>query len=91
MKQIPFYKEVGLGYSYLLSFVAKVTQRVPLVEQEILTLPEHPSSLPVFSGVHVAQFLVFCVVFCRLLIALFLLTKCKTTMNFCLSTSVKQP
>jgi len=73
MKQIPFYKEVGLGYLCLLSFVTIVTQPVPLVEQEMLTFPEHPSSLPVFSGVRVAQFLVFCVVFCRLLIALFLL------------------
>jgi hypothetical protein len=31
--------------------------------RELLTLPEHPSSLPIFSGFHVAQSLVFCVVF----------------------------
>ena len=31
------------------------TQRVPLVEQELLTLPEHMSSPPVFSGVRVTR------------------------------------
>jgi hypothetical protein len=40
------------------------------VEQELSTLPEHPNSLPVFSGVHVAWSLVFCVMFCRLLFVL---------------------
>ena len=30
--------------------VTRLTQRVPLVEQELLTLPQHPSSPPVFSG-----------------------------------------
>jgi hypothetical protein len=34
-----------------------------LLEQELQTLPEHPSSPPVVSGVRVAQSLVFCVVF----------------------------
>jgi len=38
---------------------------MPLVEQELLTLPEHMSASPVFSGVHFAQPLVFCVMFCR--------------------------
>jgi hypothetical protein len=33
------------------------------VEQELLTLPKHPSSLPLFGRVCVAQSLVFCVVF----------------------------
>ena len=38
---------------------------MPLVEQEVLTLPEHPSSPPpILSGVRVALSLVFCVVFC---------------------------
>jgi hypothetical protein len=32
-------------------FVTRLTQRVSLVERELLTLPEHQSSLPVFSGV----------------------------------------
>ena len=41
------------------------TRQVPLVKQELPTLLEHPSSSPVSSGVCVAQFVVFCVVFCR--------------------------
>ena len=36
---------------------------VSLVAQELVTLPDHPSSLPVFSRVPVAQSLVFCVMF----------------------------
>jgi hypothetical protein len=36
-----------------------------LVEQELLTLPEHLSSSPVFSGIHVARSLVFYVMFCK--------------------------
>jgi hypothetical protein len=43
------------------------------VKQQLLTLPEHLSSPPVFSGVCVAWSLVFCVVFCRSLFVLFLL------------------
>jgi len=43
------------------------------VEQELLTLPEDMSSLPVFSGVHVARYLVFCVMFCGSFFVLFLL------------------
>jgi hypothetical protein len=39
-------------------------------EQELKTLPKHLNSLPVFRGVHVAQSLVFCVMFCRLLFIL---------------------
>ena len=38
-----------------------VTRWVSLVAQELVTLPDHPSSLPVFSRVPVAQSLVFCV------------------------------
>jgi hypothetical protein len=40
-----------------------VTRRVPLVEQELLTLSEHLSSPPVFSGVCVTQSFVLCVCF----------------------------
>jgi hypothetical protein len=40
------------------------------VEQELLTLPDHLSSPPVFSGVRVARSVVFCVVFCRSLFVL---------------------
>ena len=41
----------------------KLTRRVPLVEQELLTVPEHLSSPLVFSGVRVTSSLVFCVCF----------------------------
>ena len=43
------------------------------MEQELLTLPEHLSSLSVFSGLLVARSLVFCVVFCISLFVLFVL------------------
>ena len=44
-------------------FVTKLTRRVPLVEQELLTLPENLSSLPLFSGVRDTWSLVLCVCF----------------------------
>ena len=51
---------------YIVIFVItgiKDMQRVPLVEKELLTLPEHLSSLPVFSGVSFTRSLVLCVCF----------------------------
>ena len=39
--------------------VATITW-VPLVEQELLTIPEHLSSPPVFSGVRVTRSLALC-------------------------------
>ena len=39
--------------------------QVSLVEQELLTIPEHPSSSLISSEVRVARSLVFCVVLCR--------------------------
>jgi hypothetical protein len=51
-------------HSWLITeFVARLTRRVPLVEQELLTLPEHMSSPPVFSGVRVTRSLVLYVCF----------------------------
>ena len=51
-------------YSWpITGFVIRLTRRVPLVEQEQLTFPEHPSSVPVFSGVCVTRSLVLCVCF----------------------------
>ena len=47
----------------IIGFVTRLTRRVPLVEQELLTLPEHLSSTPVFSGVRVTRSLVLCVCF----------------------------
>jgi hypothetical protein len=40
-----------------------IIEQVILVEQELLTLPEHLSTPPGFSGVRVARSLVLCVVF----------------------------
>jgi hypothetical protein len=37
------------------AFVTGLARWVPLVEQELLTLPEHPSSTPVLSGVRVTR------------------------------------
>jgi hypothetical protein len=44
-------------------FVTRLTRRVSLVEQELLTLPEHLSSPPGFSRVHVTRSLVWYVCF----------------------------
>jgi hypothetical protein len=44
-------------------FVAKLTRWAPQVEQELLTLPKHMSSIPVFSGVRVTRSLVLYVCF----------------------------
>jgi hypothetical protein len=43
---------IGRGL-YQAGFVTRLTRRVPLVEQELLTIPEHLRSPPVFSGVRV--------------------------------------
>ena len=45
--------------------VARVTRRMSLVEQELLTVPENMCSPLVLSWVRVPRSLVFCVVFCR--------------------------
>ena len=44
-------------------FVTRLTRQVSLVEQELLTLPEHLSSPPVFRGVRVTWSLVLYVCF----------------------------
>jgi hypothetical protein len=51
-------------HSWLINwFVTRLTRRVPLVEHELPTLPEHLSSPSVFIGVRVTQSLVLCVCF----------------------------
>jgi hypothetical protein len=60
-------------------FVTRLTRRISLVEQELLTLPEPLSSPHVFSGVRVTRSLVLCVcvvdrylyIFCWPLLCLF--------------------
>ena len=44
---------------FITGFLTRLTRRVPLVEQGLLTLPEQMSSSPVFSGVRVARALVY--------------------------------
>ena len=46
---------LSLSINSGLALYNKSNMWVPLVEQELLTLPEHLSSPPVFSGVRVAQ------------------------------------
>ena len=62
---------------FITGTVTRLTRQVPLVEQEIPILPEHPSTPLVFSGVRVTRSLVLCVcfmcMFCRSLFVLFLL------------------
>ena len=54
----------GIYVRRLLSWhIFRLARQMPLVEQELLTLPEHLNLPPVFSGVHVTQSLVLCVWF----------------------------
>jgi len=39
-------------------FATRLTRRVQLVKQQLLTFPEHLSSLPVISGVRVTRSLI---------------------------------
>jgi hypothetical protein len=55
------------------TFVTRVPRQVQLVEQEVLTILEHPWFLW-RSGVRVVGSLVLCVVFCRSLFVLFFLS-----------------
>jgi hypothetical protein len=51
-------------HSWLITrFVTRLTRQVLLVEQELITLPEHLSSPPIFSGVRVTRSLDLCVCF----------------------------
>ena len=51
-------------HSWLITgFVTRLIRRLTLMEQELLSLPKHMSSPPVFSGVRVTRSLVLCVCF----------------------------
>jgi hypothetical protein len=51
-------------HSWLITgFVTRLTWWVSLVEQELLTLPEHLSTPPIFSGVRVTRSLVLYICF----------------------------
>ena len=69
--------EVLLKAWFITGFRTRLARRVPLVEKELFTLPEHLSSSPSFSGVRATRSLLLCVVFCSSLFVLsyfFLLT-----------------
>ena len=54
--------------SFKTRILTRVTQWVPLVKQELSTISEQLSTQLVFHlfcGIHVAQSLVFCIMFCR--------------------------
>jgi hypothetical protein len=58
------YTSRSFPHSWLITgFVTRLTGRVPLVKQELLILPEHLSSPPVFSGVRVTRSVDLCVCF----------------------------
>ena len=68
---------------WIRSVATVATRRVPLLEQELLTLTGHLSSLPVFSGVRVAQSLIFCVVYCgSIFVLLFIMLSFRRLTNF---------
>ena len=60
----------GLSIWVSLMFICRLTRRVPLVEKELLTLPEYLSSPPVFSGVQCYSIFSFICMFCRSLFVL---------------------
>jgi hypothetical protein len=53
----------NITYDYILWFLRSLTQRVPHVEQALLTHSEHISKGLAFSGGCICQFLTFCIVF----------------------------
>jgi hypothetical protein len=58
------YKTKDRPHSRLITgFVTRLTRLVPLVEQEMLTLPDHLSSPPILSGARVTRSLVLYVYF----------------------------
>jgi hypothetical protein len=52
------------------------------MEEELLTLPEYMSSLPVFSWIRVARSSVFCVMLCRTLIVHFPLASVLSVLRY---------
>ena len=49
------YRVFKLTLKYIGDVLSRLTRRVPLVEQKLLTLPEHLSSSLIFSGVRVTR------------------------------------
>jgi hypothetical protein len=66
-------------HSWLITgFVTRLIRRVPLVGQELLTLPDHRRSPLVFSGVCCTRFLVLCACFVDLCLSF-----CNFSLNHC--------
>jgi len=66
MSHVPFVVMIIRSFppsSLITGFVTRVTRRVPHVEQEVLTLPEHLSSSQVLVGFVLPRSLAWCVVF----------------------------
>ena len=72
---IPVCSAITICPSSFMTYQRFVT-RVSQVDQELLTLLQHLSSHPIFSGVYVAWSLVFCTVFCRSLFVLLAIVLC---------------
>ena len=73
-KYVPFVVSTSrtFPHSWLITgFVASMTRRMPVVGQELFTLPENLSWLLFFIVVRVAWALVFYLVLCRSLLVLF--------------------
>ena len=68
-----------------LDFLIWIAPRMPLLNQELLIFAEAPGFTPSFHGVHVAQIIAFCVVFCRSLFVLFLLSIVLSVLRFTVS------
>jgi hypothetical protein len=63
---VPLVVNTSLSFPHsrlITGFVSRLTRRVPQVKQELLTLPEHLSSPPFFSGIRVTRSLVLYVCF----------------------------
>jgi len=61
---------------YMMLMLTRLTRRLSLVEQELLTLPENPSSHPVISGIRVTRSLILCVCFVDRCLSLFFWPLC---------------
>ena len=68
--------------NYASEFQLTLTRRLPLVDQELLTLPDHPVSPPVFIGVCVSKSQCSVQFFCRLLFVLFILAIAFSVIRF---------
>ena len=65
-------------------FVNRATCRLPLVQQELLTLPKHLSAHHVHCGVRVTRSFVFCVVYFQIIVSPLVLFFLVTTALFVL-------